>query len=146
MSKLDEIAKYADSHDFAAEMEQGVWETDTEDDPMLTTSLRLRKSLLARVRAQAAAEHVRPSVLIRQWIEQRRDAGGAVAVEDLVARCIALGGKSFPTRRHPDECGLPPSSLACRRRARSVNCGSRFQQQWDGGELGEDRKHHNRGE
>lgn len=90
MSKLDEIANYAQTHDFAAEMEQGVWETDTDTDPMVTTSLRLPKSLLDWVRDQAAAQHVRPSVLVRQWIEQRRAAGGAAGVEDLTARVQRL--------------------------------------------------------
>ncbi len=53
-------------------------------DPMITTSLRLPKSLLDWVREQAAAEHTKPTALIRRWIEQRRDddsltAGGATA-------------------------------------------------------------------
>lgn len=90
MSKLDELATYAQTHDFSAEMEEGVWETDTESDPMVTTSLRLPKSLLDWVREQAAAQHVRPSGLIRQWIEQRRDSGGAANVEDLAARLERL--------------------------------------------------------
>lgn len=46
MSKLDKIAKYAETHDFSTEMEQGVWEDDTQTDPMVTTSVRLPKSLL----------------------------------------------------------------------------------------------------
>lgn len=90
MNELDELATYAQSHDFSTEMEQGVWETDTEADLMVTTSLRLPKSLLDWVREQAAAQHVRPSGLIRQWIEQRRDAGGAAGVEDLTARLERL--------------------------------------------------------
>ena len=90
MSRLDEIAAHAATHDFSSEMEQGVWETDAVSDPMVTTSLRLPKSLLDWVREQAAAQHVRPSGLIRQWIEQRRDAGGAAGVEDLAARLERL--------------------------------------------------------
>lgn len=99
MSKLNEIAEYAQTHDFSTEMEQGVWETDTETDPMVTTSLRLPKSLLDWVRAQAAAQHVRPSVLIRQWIEQCRDAGGASGLEDLSARVQRLEQAVFPDTR-----------------------------------------------
>lgn len=90
MNKADEIAAHAQAHDLSEEMEQGVWETDTETDPMITTSLRLPKSLLDWVRAQAAAQHVRPSGLIRQWIEQRRDAGDAIGVEDLAERLERL--------------------------------------------------------
>lgn len=90
MNKGDEMAAYAQAHDFSKEMEQAVWETDTEPDPMITTSLRLPKSLLDWVREQAAAQHVRPSGLIRQWIEQRRDADDATGVEDLAERLERL--------------------------------------------------------
>lgn len=45
-------------------MDRGPWEHDTQTDPMVTTSLRLPKSLLDWLRDRAAAEHVRPSVLI----------------------------------------------------------------------------------
>jgi hypothetical protein len=90
MSKLEEIADYAQHHDFSAEMEQGTWEADTEADPMITTSVRLPKSLLDWVRQHASAQHVRPSVLIRQWIEQRRDAAEAEGAADLAARVERL--------------------------------------------------------
>jgi hypothetical protein len=90
MSKLDEIADYAQHHDFGAEMEQGTWEADTDADPMITTSVRLPKSLLDWVRLRAASEHVRPSVLIRQWIEQHRDAAEAEGAGDLAARVERL--------------------------------------------------------
>lgn len=95
MSKLDEIAAHAETHDFSADMEEGVWEADTEADPMVTTSLRLPKSLLDWVREQAVAQHVRPSGLIRQWIEQRRDAGGAAGIEDLASRLERLEHEVF---------------------------------------------------
>lgn len=90
MSRLNEIAAHAETHDFSTDMEEGVWETDTEADPMVTTSLRLPKSLLDWVREQAAAQHVRPSGLIRQWIEQRREAGGVAGIEDLATRLERL--------------------------------------------------------
>ena len=32
MNRLDEIAEYAETHDFSAEMETGTWEADTEAD------------------------------------------------------------------------------------------------------------------
>lgn len=86
----DEVTAHAQEQDFSAAMAAGVWETDTSSDPMVTTSVRLPKSLLNRVRDQAAAQHVRPSGLIRRWIEQRRDAGGAGGLEDLTARLERL--------------------------------------------------------
>ena len=80
-------------------MEQGTWEEDTEADPMITTSLRLPKSLLDWVRELAADQHVRPSVLIRQWVEQRRDAGGGAGVEDLAVRVERLEQAVFSSKR-----------------------------------------------
>ena len=99
MSKLDEISEYAQHHDFAAEMERGTWEADTDADPMITTSVRLPKSLLDWVRHRAAAEHVRPSVLIRQWIEQHRDAAEAEDAGDLAARVERLERAVFRDTR-----------------------------------------------
>ncbi len=99
MSKLDEIADYAHHHDFGAEMEQGTWEADTDADPMITTSVRLPKSLLDWVRRRAAAQHVRPSVLIRQWIEQQRDAAEAADAGDLPARVERLERAVFRDTR-----------------------------------------------
>ena len=99
MSKLDEIAEYAEHHDFAAEMEQGSWEADADADPMITTSVRLPKSLLDWVRRSAAAQHVRPSVLIRQWIEQHRDAAETEGTGDLAARVERLEHAVFRDTR-----------------------------------------------
>ena len=99
MSKLDEIADYAEHHDFAAEMEQGTWEAGTDADPMITTSVRLPKSLLDWVRHRAATQHVRPSVLIRQWIEQQRDAAEAEDARDLAARVERLERAVFRDTR-----------------------------------------------
>ena len=99
MSKLDEIADYAEHHDFAADMEQGSWEAGNDADPMITTSVRLPKSLLEWVRSNAAAQHVRPSVLIRQWIEQQRDAAEAEGAGDLAGRVERLERAVFRDTR-----------------------------------------------
>jgi hypothetical protein len=87
-----EIARLRDHYDKAdlsTEIERARWETDVETDPMVTTSLRLPKSLLDWVREQAETEQVKPTALIRRWIEQQRaepsaDVGGRL--ERLVER------------------------------------------------------------
>ena len=66
------------------------WEAGTDADPMITTSVRLPNSLLDWVRRSAATQHVRLSVLIRQWIEQHRDAAEAEDTGDLAARVERL--------------------------------------------------------
>ena len=98
MNKLNEIADYAEDHDFAAEMEQGTWEANTDADPMITTSVRLPKSLLDWIRQRAAAQHVRPSALIRQWIEQQRDEDGTETA-DLLARVERLEHAVFSDKK-----------------------------------------------
>jgi len=85
MGELDDLARHAEQHDFSVEMERGRWESDTVDDPMVTTSLRLPKSLLDWVRDQAAERRVKPTALIRQWIEQRRSGD-----DDLASRVDRL--------------------------------------------------------
>ncbi|WP_406688811.1 hypothetical protein REH65_21220 [Saccharopolyspora sp. ID03-671] len=70
MTKLDKIAEYYDSHDMSEVMESGHWvEEPPEPDPMITTSLRLPKSLLDQVRDRAAAEDVKTTAWIRGLIE-----------------------------------------------------------------------------
>jgi len=94
MSRLDEIAEYAENSDFSAEMEQGMWETDTEEDPMVSTSLRLPKSLLDWVRSQADAKRTKPTTYIRQLIEHARDEHEGR--DDIAARVRRLEMAVFP--------------------------------------------------
>jgi hypothetical protein len=70
--RLYELARYYDNHDTSAELERARLETTSEQDPLVSMLLRLPKSLLDWVRAQAAAERVEPTELIRRWIEQQR--------------------------------------------------------------------------
>jgi hypothetical protein len=58
-------------------------------------------ALLERVREQAAVHRVRPSGLIRIWIEQRRHAGGAAAVENLAGRLERLERAVFADAPSP---------------------------------------------
>lgn len=74
-NRLDQIARYAERHDFAADIEeQGTWHPggERDADPMVSTSLRLPKSLLDWVRAEADKSHVKHTALIRAWIEEKR--------------------------------------------------------------------------
>lgn len=75
MNKLEKAAAYADTHDLADLMEQGHWveNTQPDSDPMVSTSLRLPKSLLDWVRQQAADQGIKHhTALIRIWLEQKR--------------------------------------------------------------------------
>jgi uncharacterized protein (DUF4415 family) len=82
--KLAELRDYYDNHSTAADMGDATWETEVEPDPMVTTSLRLPKSVLDWVRAQAEVEHTKPTALIRRWIEERQ--AGTAGVDERLAR------------------------------------------------------------
>lgn len=78
-TKMHQLRDHYDNVDTSADMEDGHWESETDQDPMVTTSLRLPKSLLDWVRQQAETERVRPTALIRHWIEERRVGADSMA-------------------------------------------------------------------
>ncbi|WP_300012636.1 hypothetical protein [Pseudonocardia sp.] len=113
---LAELREHFGSTDLSEEIETATWETEVEPDPMVVTSLRLPKSLLDWVRDQAEAERVKPTALIRRWIEDRRPTqprSSQVTLADLAARVdrlesVALhvvGAASSPTA---DTTGVVP--------------------------------------
>jgi hypothetical protein len=89
-TKLQRLAEYYDTHDTSEELEQAALVDEPMDpDPMV--SLRLPKSLLDWVRAQARTQHTKPTQLIRRWIEERRSGEPSLEqrvrrLEDLVQR------------------------------------------------------------
>lgn len=95
--KLDELREHFDAADLTDAVDTAVWETEVDTDPMVVTSVRLPKSLLDWLRERAAAEQVKPTALIRRWIEERRDAsartpavGGDTSVAQLADRVSRL--------------------------------------------------------
>ena len=69
---LDHLAAFYGSRDTTAEMESGRWESSaSEADPLVTTPLRLPKSVLDRVRRRAAAENEKPMEWIRAAVESK---------------------------------------------------------------------------
>ena len=75
-TKLQRLAEYYDTHDTSTELERAeLVEEPVDPDPMISLSLRLPKSLLDWVRTQARTEHIKPTQLIRRWIEERRSTG-----------------------------------------------------------------------
>ncbi|HVL83975.1 MAG TPA: hypothetical protein VM367_06765 [Pseudonocardia sp.] len=86
--KLNELREHFDSTDFAEVIDSATWESEVDVDPMIVTSVRLPKSLLGWIREQAAAEQLKPTALIRRWIEDRRRAssGEGVTADERVAQ------------------------------------------------------------
>ncbi|MEO3808805.1 CopG family antitoxin [Sphaerisporangium sp. B11E5] len=68
--KIDELAAYYDTHDTTAELEQATpREPVPADEVMIVTSLRLPKPVMDEVRERARARGIKPTALIREWIE-----------------------------------------------------------------------------
>lgn len=107
---IDQLRGFLDDNDTSAEMEHGHWETDSADDPMVTTSLRLPKSLLDWVRDQAAAEHVKPTAWIRSLIENNRAGGSGLeervsVLETLLATLVDSARTKRPSPAMPVPLG-----------------------------------------
>ncbi|MFI6574249.1 hypothetical protein ACIBFB_00505 [Nocardiopsis sp. NPDC050513] len=72
--RLDELADYYDRHDISEEIADGPLERHEPvpaDQVMIVSSIRLPKPTMDRVREAAVAEGVKPTALMRQWIEER---------------------------------------------------------------------------
>ncbi|WP_344030693.1 hypothetical protein [Pseudonocardia kongjuensis] len=95
--QLQRLRDHYDNHSTAHEMEDGHWETDTHPNPMVGTSLRLPQDLLNWVRTRAQDEGVKPGLLMRRWIEERRAAEQTAAdgveqrIQTLEEAVLAVG-------------------------------------------------------
>lgn len=67
--RLQQLADYYDGHSTADQMDGGDWVDEPVIEPMVTTSLRLPIEVMQAVRERAALEGVRPTALIRRWVE-----------------------------------------------------------------------------
>lgn len=91
--KLAELREHYDTTELSGDIATAEWDSETASDPMVVTSLRLPKSLLDWVRAQAEVERVRPTAWIRRLIEDARQAGegdSEVTLVSLAARVERL--------------------------------------------------------
>lgn len=103
-----------DTTDQSDAIEHGALVEDGDPDPMVTTSVRLPKSLLDWVRGQADAERIKSTALVRRWIEEKRDRGGqslAVRLERLENHVYGKDLVVIPNARTESEPALPETVL-----------------------------------
>jgi hypothetical protein len=67
--ELEKLAQYYDTHDMSAELETAQSVTAVPTEPFITTSLRLPRPVMQELRQVAAARGVKPTLLMREWIE-----------------------------------------------------------------------------
>ena len=82
-AQREELAKYYSTHSTAEAMTTGEWVNEPAADPMVTTSLRLPVELMQAVRAMAAREGLKPTALMRRWVEDAISGrGGSEPAKD----------------------------------------------------------------
>lgn len=86
--RLAALREHYDTTDQSDAIDRAEREDDVDPNPMVTTSLRMPKSLLDWVREQAETERIKPTTLLRRWVEERREAYEGHG--DLAARLAAL--------------------------------------------------------
>ncbi|GAA1070776.1 hypothetical protein [Nocardiopsis composta] len=82
---LDRLAERFETEDQSAAIERAERDDSAPAEPMVVTSLRLPKPVMDAVRDQAAERGVKPTQLMREWVEERAVAG------------MELGGTAVPT-------------------------------------------------
>jgi hypothetical protein len=76
---MEELRKHYDETDTAPDLEAAIqagagnWDTETQDDPLIGTSLRLPRSILRRVRQEAGERHLATTALIRVLVVEGLD-------------------------------------------------------------------------
>ncbi|MFW5416117.1 hypothetical protein J0910_05785 [Nocardiopsis sp. CNT-189] len=83
--ELDRLAERFETEDQSAAIERAERDDSAAAEPMVVTSLRLPKPVMDAVRDQAAERGVKPTRLMREWVEERAVAG------------MELGGTAVPT-------------------------------------------------
>lgn len=85
--ELRKLAEHYDTHDVVEELGEEGWtrvEGTPRDKMMITTSLRLPKPIMDEVRRVADDQGVKPTALMRQWIE------AALSSEDIAVPMSVL--------------------------------------------------------
>jgi predicted DNA binding CopG/RHH family protein len=69
--QLERIAADYETGDASAELDRADYDGGAVAEPMVTISLRLPKPVMDAVRAAADARGMRPTALMREWVEQQ---------------------------------------------------------------------------
>ncbi|MGH3503868.1 MAG: ribbon-helix-helix protein, CopG family [Nocardioidaceae bacterium] len=97
-AKLERLRDYYDRTDTSETIERARWEEHTvdPDEVMVSTSIRLPRSLMRRLRERAAEAGVPATTLMRQWVMDRLNAG-----EDDIVVSVADLERFIAERSHP---------------------------------------------
>ncbi|WP_231972375.1 BrnA antitoxin family protein [Nocardiopsis alborubida] len=107
--QLDELAEYYGEHDISEDIEAAELERhDPEpgDRVMVVSPIRLPKHTMNRVREVAAARDVKPTALMRRWIEEHLELEGRTAQPDPGHLDLLSQVMRRVVREEPEDAGL----------------------------------------
>ena len=96
--EIDRAAEYFDTHDMSHLIEGGELDTSVSTETSEVVSVRLPGTVMDVIRSVAKAHGVRPSHLIREWLEERLaregiDVEATVPVSALLAFVAEQGAR-----------------------------------------------------
>jgi hypothetical protein len=102
--EIDQAAAYYDTHDMSHLMERGELDTKVTAEVTEVVSVRLPGTVMDAIRSVAKAQGVRPSNLMREWLEERLTSEGVdleatVPVSALLAFVAEQGTRSRQERK-----------------------------------------------
>ncbi|EHB44986.1 hypothetical protein MycrhDRAFT_6663 [Mycolicibacterium rhodesiae JS60] len=93
---LDALRNHYDTTDLTSELETAELDTEIEQSPMVGITVRFPAEVLQQVRAAAAAVGVKPTALIRKWVEQQLNPRKSqVATSAVGFTQLFAGGTAF---------------------------------------------------
>lgn len=95
-NKLDELREYYDSTSLPESVERAVRDDRVADEVMVSTSIRLPRSLMQQVRQRAHAAGVPATTLIRRWVIDRLAASDDEAVVSVADLQRLIAERSHP--------------------------------------------------
>lgn len=96
MTGVEELREHYDTADQSAALAEATREDGVDDEALVSTSIRLSKATLDKVRSRARASGVPATTLMREWIEAQvnGDESLVVSVADLERLIAARAHRS----------------------------------------------------
>ena len=99
--ELERVAAEYEAGDASEALDRAEYDDSVVEAPMVTASLRLPKQVMDAVRMAAEARGMRPTALMREWVEQQV-VEQAAAGERVIPVSAVLAFLAETATRHPD--------------------------------------------
>lgn len=97
MSDLEQLRAYYDNTDLSESIQRASRDDEVASEVMVSTSIRLPRSVVQRIRQRAKASGVPATTLMRQWVLQCLDSDPASSVVSVAEVQQFLAQHAHPT-------------------------------------------------